>query len=440
MTPNPPPRTAPWRRHLATAAAAAALVAGCSSPTASTAVNPGPGTASPAASTTAAAPAVAHGIEAPITAIPWDHVGPGWMLAMWNPAARTRPGANPAPPTPSPETAATTLYLLSPQGDRYPITTFAPPSGFPRPGVIGWTADGRRALVTTGDGRDSKVIEIDLHTGARTTIPGLAANGSGRLTYADGTGSDFLISTYGQGATPGTLKLVDRAGNTEVTYPTDQLAGAGRFGGDYLISPDGAELVLPTANWGNELVPRKDNSLVVFSKEGSVVATLPSPMPNAYCSAVKWWQPTVILASCHSEHGSGSQLWEVPLVGAPTALTAVNSGQGEDPGFGGDIGDQDAWQLPAGTFLRSEGACGTMFLSRLTPDMTTTRVNVPGVSGSVIVAGATADKLLLEAYMGCGGSNSLLAYDPAANTSTVLLGPPVIGGGVTGVTLFPGRQ
>ena len=37
---------------------------------------------------------------------------------------------------------------------------------------------------------------------------------------------------------------------------------------------------------------------------------------------------------------AGGQLWEVPLDGgAPTALTAVNSGQEDDPGFGGDIGD-----------------------------------------------------------------------------------------------------
>jgi hypothetical protein len=31
----------------------------------------------------------------------------------------------------------------------------------------------------------------------------------------------------------------------------------------------------------------------------------------------------------------------------------------------------------------------------LTPDMHTTRVHIPGVSDSVIVAGATADKLLI---------------------------------------------
>jgi hypothetical protein len=161
-------------------------------------------------------------------------------------------------------------------------------------------------------------------------------------------------------------------------------------------------------------------------------------MPNADCSPVRWWAPTMVLANCSAEHGSARQLWKVPIDGgAPTALTAVNSGQGDDPGFGGDLGDGIAWELPSGTFLQSAGACGTAFLSRLTPDGHTTRVNVPGMSQSVFVTGATGDKLVLQGRMDCGGGTALVSYDPAANTSTVLLGPPVNGGGVAEAILFP---
>jgi len=146
----------------------------------------------------------------------------------------------------------------------------------------------------------------------------------------------------------------------------------------------------------------------------------------------------VVLADCSAEHGSGSQLWTVPLDGgAPAALTAFNSGQGDDPGFGNDIGDGIAWQLPSGTFLQSAGACGTAFLSRLTPDGHTSRVDVPGMSQSVFVIGATDDKLMLQGHMDCGGGTALVSYDPAANTSTVLLGPPINGGGVTEAILYP---
>jgi TolB protein len=176
-----------------------------------------------------------------------------------------------------------------------------------------------------------------------------------------------------------------------------------------------------------------------MGNDGKIIRTLPSPMAKAECSPVRWWDATVILAHCSND--AGSQLWEVPLDGGtPTALTAVNSGQEDDPGFGGDIDDGVAYQLPSGTFLQSAGACGTAFLSRLTPDMHTTRVQIPGVSDSVIVAGATADKLLILGKVGCSGTTSMLTYDPAANTSTVLLGPPINGGGVIDARLYPGQE
>jgi TolB protein len=78
-----------------------------------------------------------------------------------------------------------------------------------------------------------------------------------------------------------------------------------------------------------------------------------------------------------------------------------------------------------------------MFLSRLTPDGHTTKVSVPGVDSSVLVAGATTDELVLMAKLGCGANTSLLTYDPAANTTTVLLGPPVNGGGAKDALLYP---
>jgi TolB protein len=250
-----------------------------------------------------------------------------------------------------------------------------------------------------------------------------------------------LVSTDFNGNEPGTLTRIDFAGNPQLSYPTEELGGAGQFSGRYLASRDGTQLVLGTANLGNEVVPRSDDSLVVMGNDGKIVRTLPTPMKDAECSPVRWWTPTVVLAHCTAEHGSARQLWKVPIDGGtPTALTAANSGDESDPGFGEDLDDIDAWQLPSGTFLQSLGACGTVFLSRLTPDGHTTRVNVPGVSDSVGVAGATGDKLVLQAHVGCGGTTSLLTYDPASNSPTVLLGPPVNGGGVETTIPFGGRH
>jgi TolB protein len=429
-----------WRSKAAVVAAAA-LVAGCASSTGTSAVHGASST--PMSNSTAAAPAaaqglaaVAHGVEAPIGAIPWSKVGPGWMLAVWNAVTPTHPGALPAaaPGGPDPDTTSSTLYLVDPAGNRYPITTFAPPSGFEGPRLVDWSGDGSHALLSRDvPGQQQLVItQVDLHTGAQTTLP----NG-GRYTRPDG--KSLLESTNNNGDVPGTLKRVDLAGNPQLTFPTDQLGG--EFGGEYVQSPDGTQLVLGTVKPGN--VPgnpayKSPAGLVLVRNDGTVVRRLASPMPDASCSPGRWWSATEILANCSAADNAGSQLWEVPLDGgAPTALTALNTGQEDDPGFGGDIGDRIAWQLPSGTFLQSAGACGTMFVSRLTPDMHTTRVDVPGVdSSSVEIAGATADKLVLLAKVGCGGTTSLLTYDPAANTSTVLLGPPINGGGVTEALLY----
>jgi len=413
---------------------AAVMAAGCSTPTNSPAArepSSSPATSAVTSAPAPAAPAAAHGVEGTINDVPWSKVGPGWTLATWSPVTAHRPGEKRAPGEADPETAATTLYLVDPAGNRYAITTLSGANA--RLDLADWSGDGSHALFADGHPEPATALSVDLHTGALTTIP---VNGYPHYTRPDGKA--ILVSTHFSGNEPGTLRRIDLAGNEQMTYPAEDLGGAGQFSGRYLASPDGTQLVLGTANLGNELVPRSDDSLVVVGNDGKIIRTLPTPMKNADCAPVRWSAPTVVLASCH---GSGSQLWKVPIDGgAPTALTAVNSGQGDDPGFGNDLGDGNAWELPSGTFLQSAGACGTAFLSRLTPDGHTTRVDVPGMSQSVFVTGATGDKLVLRGHLDCGGGTALVSYDPAANTSTVLLGPPVNGGGVTKAILFRGKE
>ncbi|WP_029112367.1 hypothetical protein [Mycobacterium sp. URHB0044] len=399
----------------------ATLLAGCS-----TTANP-PALQAPSSSAAPVAPAAARGVEAAINDVPWEDVGPGWTLATWSPAIAHRPGEERAPGEPDPNTAATTLFLVDPAANRYAITTFSGAAA--NLDLTDWSGDGSRALFTGG----AKAISVDLHTGEQTLIP---AGGYARYTRPDGKA--LLVSTSFNGNEPGTLKRIDFTGDVQQTYPTEDLGGAGQFSGRYLASPDGTQLVLGTANLGNEVVPRSDDSLVVVGNDGRIIRTLPTPMANADCAPMRWWAPTVVLAACSPEQGSGSQLWTVPIDGAaPTALTALNSGQGDDPGFGSSIAEGLAWKLPSGTFLQSAGACGTAFLSRLTPDGHVTRVDVPGMSQSVFVTGATGDKLILEGHLDCGGGTGLVSYDPAANTSTLLLGGTVNGGGVTEAILFP---
>ena len=118
--------------------------------------------------------------------------------------------------------------------------------------------------------------------------------------------------------------------------------------------------------------------------------------------------------------------------GAPTALTAPN---GEDY-------PTDAWQLPAGTFVQTVSQCGDMVLEKLNTDKTTSPVSVPDTdpTKSIQVIGASGGDLILRGFPSCGPGEALMDYDPAANTSTVLLGPPLNGGSVSTAVAYRGQD
>jgi hypothetical protein len=404
------------------AALATVILAGCSSSTSTPAHDASGGPATPT-STTAAQPA-AHGVEAAIAAVPWSEVGPGWMLATWSPVPATAPGVEPPPGDPTRDKATTTLYLLDPAGVRYAITTFPPPGEKAQPELVGWSSDGSHALfkVESADpSTSSTAIIVDLHNGTQTS---LTVHGSPRFTRPDGKA--LLLTGYPDGFTgPASLERVDLAGKHQLTYPTDKLGS--EFSGAYLSTPDGTQLVLGTAT-----------GLGLMGNDGTVGKTLPVA-DQTDCAPLRWWDgglATTVLARCEGT-GNTSRLWLVPINGdAPNALTAPNDGR-----QGPDLGDANAWRIPSGTFVQALGGCGMVYLAKLDADGTTTPVSVPKVDEghSVVVVGVNGDHLNLQAKLACGGGESLLDYNPAANTSTVLLGPSVNGGGVIDAVPYPGR-
>ena len=404
----------------AVVAAIAVVVAGCSSSTGSSAQRGAPAPATPP-SATQAAPMAAHTVEAPIQNIPWSEVGPGWMLAMWNAATPTNSGGEVAPGEATPYNAATTLYLVDPEGGRYAITTFAAPDESGQlPTLADWSGDGNRALFYR-QGDDLTVIEIDLHSGEQTsfTVAGGYAV-TPRYTRPDGKAVLLLKSNDVDSAA--SLRRVDLAGNEQLTYPVETLGS--EFNVSVLSATDGTRLVLGTGS-----------GLTLMGNDGTPGRELPIPDASG-CTPMRWWEIDVALARCYGPDFTYSRLWLVPVDGtAPTALTAKNDGQ-----LGEDLGDRSAWQLPAGTFLQATGGCGYQFLAKLNAtDGTTTKVSVPKVDEhhSVRVLGATDGHLQLQATLSCGSGESLIDYDPAADTSTVLLGGDVNGGGVVDAVPYP---
>jgi hypothetical protein len=349
----------------------------------------------------------AAGVELPGRQIPWDQVGPGWILATWSQARDA---------SEDPSKGPVTLYLFDPVGGRYAITSFSPwPATGPgdpgqTPVLADWSGDGRHALFEDvfAVGGHNTMVDVDLTTGAKRTLT--VKGSSARGAYSRPTSQAILVSgskPNPPGGYTDTLERVDLSGTKQLTLPTDQLGAAGKFSGSYLQVSDGSQLVLGT-----------DNGMVVVSNDGKVVRQLPMPALANSCRPVRWWTSTVILAACVAPGNvdMGMRLWQVPLAGgAPTALTPVDRHE---------LGYLNAWQVPSGIFLENVPGCGgDGLLFRLTPDMQIKRVIVPGVDKerTVRVVGVTGDKLLLKTTGGCGSSSKVLRlYDPAANTATVL--------------------
>ena len=412
-----------WLNRALAVALALALIAGCSpSKTSETThgASAGPATPSP----TTAAQAAAHGVEAAIGTIPWTQVGPGWLLATWSPVPGGSADGPPPPGQPTPQTATTTLYLVDPAGGRYPITTFPPPGDGPSPTLADWSGDGTHALFYAYAPAPSgayTIITVDLHTGAQATFT--VDNGANSFDvvprYSRPEGKAVLLAKS-NGAEPAWLKRVDLAGKPELIYPVGP-----DFQGSYLSTPDGKQLVLGTAA-----------GLALMGNDGTAGKALPITGEQD-CGPTRWWNTTstVVVARCND--AGGPRLWLVPTSGEPpTALTAPLNGQGPD------YGDLNAWQLPADTFVQVAGACGSEYLGKLSAvGGTTTRVEVPDVDQrtSVRVIGPNGGQLVIQGRASCGGGQSLLAYDPAAGTSTALLGAPLNGGGVIAAVPYPGQ-
>jgi hypothetical protein len=362
-------------------------VSSTSSPTTTTTTAPAT-TTTTATAATATAP-LAHGLQGSDAAVPWGKVGAGWFLAIWGLDAGQVPGQQPPP---GQET--TTLFLVDPFGGRYSVTSF--PSSDTR--LDAWSGDSRRALVQDG----TVVSEIDLSNGATLSHFRLSPQQS-VVAYSRPEGLAILLDG------PAGLSRVSTDGSAELSYP-ETFSEVGANTGTAIYTPDGTELVMGA-----------EKGLALVANDGNVAAQLPVPGVTEGCFAERWWQPGVALASC--EVNLLPRLWLVPVSGAtPTALTGAPKAP--------DLGDEDAWQIAAGTYVQDAGACGYQYVAKLAANSTTTPVDIPGTVGSTYILGTFGDEIAVRVTVACGGGVSLMWFNPVTGTTTALLGPPLNGGGV----------
>ena len=361
--------------------------------------------------TTTVPPPLPMGAQGAVSAIPWAQVGSGWLLALWGPNSGAGAGPLPAGDVPTSQ-ETTTLFLVDPLGGRYLVATLAPPAPS---SLAGWSGDGRRALLTTVNGSQTTVTQIDLTTGQTGNQFAL----HGDVSYTRPTGL-AVLATSSTASTPTTttLQRYSMNGSLQQAYPTN-FSQVGAFDGSVLSSPDGTQLVMGAAK-----------GLALVGNDGTLVSQLPVAGATN-CTVTRWWATGVALASC-STTDSSAQLYEVPISGAAvTTLTA--------PPVPPDYGDLNAWEVGKNVYLQSAGACGSLFLGELQANGTSAEVTVPDVDSgsSVVVVGTDGSRLALQATVGCGSGISAMWFNPTENTTSVVLGPPVNGGGVIAALVYP---
>lgn len=379
------------------AVAAVTLAAGCGAQPRShgTTSHPGsraPAPASPAPSASPAQPAQAAAQQQNPVTRALSQAGPGWALAGF--ASGNSTSAGPV-----------TLDLIDPAGHTYPVYTWAPTT---EPlTLLAWSGDRSRVLLGQYYRSPVTFSQLTLATGQVTTFS--LPSGATVLGYTRPDGENILVAGNGG------IARYDLTGVLQ-----QRLVSGGQYT-SAISSPDGLTEIV-NGSGGLDLV----------SNSGGTIRQLPVAGVSG-CAPVRWWNSTTVLATCFPDRYAQPQLWLVPLTSAgSSALTPVRDGSGPD------LGDIDAWQLPAGLYLEALGGCSTVFIGQQSASGTVTQVDVPGSDGNTPVAATSGSRMLVLERSGCGPGASLIWLDPATAATQSVLQAPAHGYGVTSVVAFNG--
>jgi len=338
------------------------------------------------------------GQTGPRSAVPWRRVGAGWVLAEYWPGRYASAG--------TPRAAAATLYLIDPAGGRYRLYRW-PVTKNP-PFLVDWSGDKARALVSLAGALEQVVLAtgrvLHFRLAGQAQVVGYARPLGHALLGWRQAGSRFQLSRY---------RLTGGLAKVLVTSADDLITVA-------VYSPAGNTLAV-AARHGVQLV----------SDRGGVIRTLSVPHTSNRCLPMRWWNSSMILASCQASDTSRSRLWLVPADGGkPAALTPQRGRQSPDHG---DIG---AWHLPGGLYLQALASSGSARIFRQTAHQQVIGVSVPRTAGNNWILTARGRRLLLAARTPCHDSASLLWFNPSTRYEQTLFKTPRNLAGVLGVVPY----
>jgi TolB protein len=345
-----------------------------------------------AAGITSGAAAAQPGGMAARASVPWNRVGPGWVLTEYSSAKPEGGGSGPA-----------ALYLISPGGTRYQLASWRDWRFAPQ--LVAWSPDGKRALFQVFSGKGG-AEQLTLATGKMTTF------------FMQGAATPVGYTTpHGLNIVAGTPS---GSGTSLARYSL-----SGRLVRSLGYSADGQALYAPS---GTEFVTGASNGLKLVSNGGRLLRRLPVPGTSANsCNPVRWWNGGTVLASCSPPRSAIPRLWLVPVSGArPVALTPPRNPRS------GDLGDLDAWPLPSGLYLQAAGPCGVLQIFKQARGGSIRMVTVPHTMGDNHVLTALGSRLLVQAPTDCTGSVSLLWFNPATRAEQWLIHAPA---NVTGAAI-----
>jgi hypothetical protein len=380
--------------HTAAAQTASAQTGSASAATATSSSSPAP----------ASTPVLAAGQVGSRSQVPWGQVGPGWFLVLSD-SPTVWKGAESAPPPPG----TLTMWLISPAGALYAITSWSGTGADPRnlAELAAWSGDARHALFLE---RGHGAIELDLTTGVlrQISVPNVVA-----LGFTSPAGANLVadedVSTADGTSVGEQLERLSLDGKPQVL-----LAETYRAETKWLYSADGATVYLNS--WGG---------LRAVSNGGGPARALATfEGPDVDCAPASWWDQRTILASCNVT--GGYQLWLVPVAGgAPKPLTAVPGSDAVGLGY------NDAVQAGGSVFAQHLEGCGVVTIHRLAPSGVGSRIKIPQSLSNDRLIGTVGAKLAVESTTECGDPSWFGFYDPETNTVQKIIpdGPGELGAG-----------
>lgn len=338
------------------------------------------------------------------SSVPWQEVGPGWLLVLDDDAS-CRAGGDLGLCVKDVKAGDEGLFLVSPVGSRYLLAHFAVDPGVTWT-LLAWSPRREEALLqedlpAAPEPPALSTVELDLRTGALSPVAGRDVAG-----FGPSAGEFVAIVAVGSSGTD-RVEYVSSTGRRIATLL--QASGAG-----VAVAPNGG------------LILEDLTGSYYLAGPHHLVPLQPAGMS---CATVRPWSTLADLELMNCETlgtDRSTGFYVASLDGSsitPLDLPAARvTGPADSPWKGDASMPGDVFAEPAGEFVTDAGACATTFLGRQR-GASVRQLIPPGVSpdASMQFIGEDGTTLLVAVAGNCSSPARLFAYDTATATWKTLL-------------------